>query len=58
MATIDLSPNFVRAVQLPEIERKIDYFDRDQRGFLLEVRKSGGKTYYQRYTDPRGRTKQ
>ena len=25
------------------------------RGFMLEVRASGGKTYYQRYTDERGR---
>src|SRR6185437_1211418 len=29
-----------------------------QRGFLLEVRVSGGKTYYQRYTDERGRERQ
>ncbi|HVV62620.1 MAG TPA: tyrosine-type recombinase/integrase [Pseudolabrys sp.] len=29
-----------------------------QRGFLLEVRCSGGKTYYQRYTDDRGRERQ
>ena len=35
-----------------------DYFDVSQRGFLLEVRQSGGKTYYQRYTDERGRERQ
>ena len=29
-----------------------------QRGFMLEVRCSGGKTYYQRYTDERGRERQ
>ena len=28
------------------------------RGFMLEVRSSGGKTYYQRYTDERGRERQ
>ncbi len=28
------------------------------RGFMLEVRSSGGKTYYQRYTDERGREHQ
>lgn len=33
----------------------MDYFDIDQRGFMLEVRASGGKTFYQRYTDMRGR---
>lgn len=38
--------------------KKTDYFDAGQRGFLLEVRCSGGKTYYQRYTDQRGRERQ
>ena len=38
--------------------KKIDYFDAAQRGFMLEVRCSGGKTYYQRYTDERGRERQ
>ena len=28
------------------------------RGFMLEVRASGGKTYYQRYSDERGRERQ
>ena len=37
---------------------KIDYFDTTMRGFMLEVRASGGKTYYQRYTDERGRERQ
>ena len=34
--------------------KKINYFDATMRGFTLEVRASGGKTYYQRYTDDRG----
>ena len=38
--------------------KKVDYFDATQRGFLLEVPQSGGKTYYQRYTDERGRERQ
>jgi Arm DNA-binding domain len=38
--------------------KKIDFFDIEQRGFMLEVRRSGGKTYYQRYTDERGRERQ
>jgi len=37
---------------------KVDYFDSEQRGFMLEVRCSGGKTFYQRYTDERGRERQ
>ena len=46
-----------RAVCVPA-RKKLDYFDVSQRGFLLEVRQSGGKTYYQRYTDERGRERQ
>ncbi len=38
--------------------KKVDFFDSAQRGFMLEVRRSGGMTYYQRYTDERGRERQ
>ena len=38
--------------------RKVDFFDSEQRGFMLEVRCSGGKTFYQRYMDERGRERQ
>src|SRR5512144_1652055 len=58
MPVVRFSPAFVRNVQcLPEL-KKIDYFDTTMRGFMLEVRSSGGKTYYQRYTDERGRERQ
>jgi integrase len=36
----------------------VDYFDSKQRGFLIEVRSSGRKTYYQRYCDERARERQ
>jgi integrase len=36
----------------------VDYFDSKQRGFLIEVRASGRKTYYQRYCDERSRERQ
>lgn len=36
----------------------MDYFDSKQRGFLVEVRASGRKTYYQRYCDERARERQ
>lgn len=58
MPTVALSASFVRQVQCAPDRRKVDYFDAAQRGFMLEVRCSGGKTYYQRYTDERGRERQ
>lgn len=58
MAIIEFSASFVRQVSRPSTRKKVDYFDSAQRGFMLEVRCSGGKTYYQRYTDERGRERQ
>jgi|SRR5215831_19068021 integrase len=58
MPTVALSAGFVRHAQCPVGRKKIDYFDMTQRGFMLEVRSSGGKTFYQRYTDERGRERQ
>jgi integrase len=58
MPHVALSASFVRSAQCPPGRRKIDFFDTGQRGFMLEVRCSGGKTYYQRYTDEHGRERQ
>jgi integrase len=58
MPIVPLSAGFVRRANCVPARKKVDYFDAKQRGFLLEVRKSGGKTYYQRYTDERGRERQ
>jgi integrase len=58
MPVVRLSPAFVRNVRCPPELKKIDYFDTMTRGFVLEVRSSGGKTFYQRYTDERGRERQ
>lgn len=58
MPTVVLSVPFVRQAVCVSGRKKTDYFDAGQRGFLLEVRCSGGKTYYQRYTDERGRERQ
>jgi integrase len=58
MPRLRLCPAFVRSATCPEGTKKVDFFDTDQRGFMLEVRRSGGKTYYQRYTDERGRERQ
>jgi integrase len=58
VAVVELSSGFVRHASCPSGQRKLDYFDSKQRGFLVEVRASGRKTYYQRYCDERGRERQ
>ncbi|TYT73116.1 Arm DNA-binding domain-containing protein [Desulfobotulus mexicanus] len=37
---------------------RVDYFDTEIPGFMLEVRSSGRCTYYQRYRDRHGRIRQ
>jgi integrase len=49
---------FIRNAVCPEGLRKVAYFDSGFPGFMLEVRTSGGKTFYQRYRDQRGRERQ
>jgi integrase len=58
MPRVHLTRQFAQAAACPPGRPKIDFFDADQRGFMLEVRASGGKTFYQRYTDARGRERQ
>jgi integrase len=55
---VELTSVFVRHASCPTGQRKVDYFDSKQRGFLIEIRCSGRKTYYQRYCDERGRERQ
>jgi hypothetical protein len=58
MPTVSLSSAFIRSVICKSPLRKVDHYDNEQRGFLLEVRANGRKTFYQRYTDDKGRTRQ
>src|SRR3954467_3713606 len=58
MSRVQLSPAFVKSAVCSDGLKKIDFYDCEQRGFMLEVRRSGGKTFYQRYTDERGRERQ
>ncbi|MGD9923719.1 MAG: tyrosine-type recombinase/integrase [Pseudorhodoplanes sp.] len=58
MPKVVLSKTFIEHAICDPGRAKIDYFDSDQRGFMLEVRRSGGKTFYQRYSDERGRERQ
>jgi integrase len=58
MPRVLLTASFVRRATCAPSTRKTDYFDVRFAGFLLEVRASGGKTFYQRYRDRRGRERQ
>jgi Arm DNA-binding domain len=58
MPITKLTASFVRKVSCSHEVGKVDFFDATLKGFMLEVRASGGKTYYQRYTDERGRERQ
>ena len=58
MARVRLTSSFVRRATCAANARKTNFFDSRQPGFLLEVRASGGKTFYQRYRDRRGRERQ
>jgi hypothetical protein len=58
MPVTPLSASLVRDAACPGGKGKVDYFDTHCKGLLLEVRASGGKTWYLRYTDARGRKRQ
>lgn len=58
MAKITLTPSNVETAKCPADKRKIDLFDLRTKGLLLEVRATGGKTYYLRYTSDRGKVRQ
>jgi integrase len=51
----DLTSKFVQRAICAPGARKTNFFDASIPGFLLEVRQSGGKTFYQRYRNARGR---
>jgi len=58
MPTANLSPQVVKDARCPKDKRKCDLFDSNCKGLMLEIRATGGKTYYLRYQDARGRTRQ
>jgi Arm DNA-binding domain len=58
MPKVKLTSQFVNAATCSTDARKINFLDAGNPGFLLEVRSSGGKTYYQRYRDASGRERQ
>ena len=54
MPKVTLSAQFVSSAKCLS-GKKTDYYDSAIKGFILEVRSTGGSTYYLRYRDPRGR---
>lgn len=58
MAKITLTSQLVKNTVCPPDKRKVDLFDTDCRGLMLEVRATGRKTYYLRYQNERGQTRQ
>jgi integrase len=58
MAQISLSQAFVNTAVCPSDQTKQEITDKACKGLVLEVRQSGGKTYYLRYTNHRGKQRQ
>ncbi len=58
MSHIALTPSNVSTLVCPPTKRRIDVHDQKTKGLVLEIRPTGGKTYYLRYVDQRGRTRQ
>lgn len=58
MAQIALNAQFIKDVLCPHGKKKVDFFDTQCKGLLLEVRATKGMTFYLKYTDIRGKSRQ
>lgn len=58
MPQIALTQEFIRTNKCPPDKKKVDYFDTICPNLLYEKRISGGSTYYLRYQDTHGITRQ
>ena len=58
MPKINLRQTFIEKPPIPTDKPKVDYFDTQLTGFMLEVRSSGKCTYYLRYRDKSSRLRQ
>lgn len=58
MPIVKLSAQFVREASCPPEKAKVDYYDSAIKGFILEARSSGGRTFYLRYRDTHGKLRQ
>ena len=58
MPVLNLTQQQVKTAVCPRGQRKMVLFDATCKGLILEVRESGGRTYYLRFTDTRGKVRQ
>ena len=58
MAKITLTQQFVKTATCPSGRRKVEYFDTSFKSFGVEIRHSGGKTYFTRFRNQRGTPRQ
>lgn len=58
MSSVALNNSFTLAATCRAGQRRTEYFDDDVTGFTLEVRLTGGKTFYLRYRDAHGKQRQ
>lgn len=54
MPQVQLTKGFLDKIQCPSSKAKVDYFDLSCRGLMVEIRPTGRKVFYFRYTDFRG----
>ena len=58
MPVLNFHPQVLSTLECPEGARKVDYRDALCKGLLLEVRSTGGRTWYLRYVSARGQRHQ
>ena len=57
MAKVHLTAAFVSNARCPEGKDKVHFIDSSTRGLVFEVRASGGRTFYVKYLNNRGKTR-
>lgn len=58
MAKITLTQQFVKTATCPSGRRKVEYYDTSLKSFGVEIRHSGGKTYFTRFRNQKGNDRQ
>ena len=58
MPSVPLSLKVLKELSCPACKSKVDFYDLRCKGLMLEIRASGGKTWYLRYRDTHGKQRQ